>query len=62
MNGRRLGALVVAAILVAAAFVVRRVFLDDDPSVASPTDDAGPVGDVVPVLEEPWHLSYPFLI
>jgi hypothetical protein len=24
--------------------------------------DAGPVGDVVPVLEEPWHLSYPFLI
>ncbi|SDH72017.1 hypothetical protein SAMN05216338_1012134 [Bradyrhizobium sp. Rc2d] len=25
-------------------------------------NDAGPVGDVVPVLEEPWHLSYPFLI
>lgn len=24
--------------------------------------DDGPVGDVVPVLEEPWHLSYPFLI
>ncbi|EJN10585.1 hypothetical protein PMI42_06072 [Bradyrhizobium sp. YR681] len=24
--------------------------------------DAGPVGKVVPVLEEPWHLSYPFLI
>jgi hypothetical protein len=24
--------------------------------------DTGPVGDVVPVLEEPWHLSYPFLI
>ncbi|WP_051310527.1 hypothetical protein [Bradyrhizobium sp. Cp5.3] len=24
--------------------------------------DAGPVGEVVPVLEEPWHLSYPFLI
>ncbi len=22
----------------------------------------GPVGGVVPVLEEPWHLSYPFLI
>src|SRR3954453_4419521 len=25
-------------------------------------DDAGPVGEVVPVLNEPWHLSYPFLI
>ena len=25
-------------------------------------NDAGPVGEVVPVLEEPWHLSYPFLI
>ena len=25
-------------------------------------DGAGPVGSVVPVLEEPWHLSYPFLI
>lgn len=24
--------------------------------------DTGPVGDVMPVLEEPWHLSYPFLI
>ncbi|MHC2620537.1 hypothetical protein ACVIW2_002569 [Bradyrhizobium huanghuaihaiense] len=24
--------------------------------------DAGPIGSVVPVLEEPWHLSYPFLI
>ncbi|MHC2781999.1 hypothetical protein ACVMBZ_001206 [Bradyrhizobium liaoningense] len=24
--------------------------------------DAGPVGEVMPVLEEPWHLSYPFLI
>ncbi|OKO85029.1 hypothetical protein AC629_20065 [Bradyrhizobium sp. NAS80.1] len=24
--------------------------------------DTGPVGEVVPVLEEPWHLSYPFLI
>lgn len=24
--------------------------------------DAGPVGEVVPVLQEPWHLSYPFLI
>lgn len=24
--------------------------------------DAGPVGEAVPVLEEPWHLSYPFLI
>ena len=24
--------------------------------------DSGPVGEVVPVLEEPWHLSYPFLI
>lgn len=25
-------------------------------------NDAGPVGEVMPVLEEPWHLSYPFLI
>jgi hypothetical protein len=25
-------------------------------------DSAGPVGEVVPVLVEPWHLSYPFLI
>ena len=25
-------------------------------------DGAGPVGGVIPVLEEPWHLSYPFLI
>ena len=25
-------------------------------------DGRGPVGSVVPVLEEPWHLSYPFLI
>jgi hypothetical protein len=25
-------------------------------------DGTGPVGEVVPVLEEPWHLSYPFLI
>ena len=25
-------------------------------------NDAGPVGEAVPVLEEPWHLSYPFLI
>jgi hypothetical protein len=25
-------------------------------------DGAGPKGPVVPVLEEPWHLSYPFLI
>ncbi len=25
-------------------------------------DGAGPVANVVPVLEEPWHLSYPFLI
>lgn len=25
-------------------------------------DDTGPIGDVIPVLEEPWHLSYPFLI
>lgn len=24
--------------------------------------DTGPIGEVVPVLEEPWHLSYPFLI
>jgi hypothetical protein len=24
--------------------------------------DAGPVGEVIPVLGEPWHLSYPFLI
>jgi hypothetical protein len=25
-------------------------------------DGSGPVGEVVPVLEESWHLSYPFLI
>ncbi len=25
-------------------------------------DGRGPVGGVLPVLEEPWHLSYPFLI
>jgi hypothetical protein len=25
-------------------------------------DDRGPTGAVMPVLEEPWHLSYPFLI
>src|SRR3954451_16126861 len=25
-------------------------------------DGAGPVGKVMPVLQEPWHLSYPFLI
>ncbi|WGR93878.1 hypothetical protein MTX26_30395 [Bradyrhizobium sp. ISRA443] len=25
-------------------------------------DGKGPVANVVPVLEEPWHLSYPFLI
>ncbi|MGY3037090.1 hypothetical protein ACVIIV_006260 [Bradyrhizobium sp. USDA 4354] len=25
-------------------------------------NDAGPLGEVIPVLEEPWHLSYPFLI
>ncbi|QPF86131.1 hypothetical protein IC762_07480 [Bradyrhizobium genosp. L] len=25
-------------------------------------DGHGPVGSVLPVLEEPWHLSYPFLI
>jgi hypothetical protein len=25
-------------------------------------DDTGPRGPVMPVLEEPWHLSYPFLI
>jgi hypothetical protein len=25
-------------------------------------DDAGPKGHAMPVLEEPWHLSYPFLI
>jgi hypothetical protein len=24
--------------------------------------DCGPIGRVLPVLEEPWHLSYPFLI
>ena len=23
---------------------------------------SGPIGEVMPVLEEPWHLSYPFLI
>ena len=25
-------------------------------------DDSGPKGPVTPVLEEPWHLSYPFLL
>ena len=25
-------------------------------------NDTGPTGKVMPVLEEPWHLSYPFLI
>ncbi len=25
-------------------------------------DEAGPKGPVTPVIEEPWHLSYPFLI
>jgi hypothetical protein len=25
-------------------------------------DDAGPTGEVMPVLTEPWHLSYPFMI
>ena len=25
-------------------------------------DSSGPVGEAVPVLEEPWHMSYPFLI
>jgi len=25
-------------------------------------DGAGPTGPVMPVLEEPWHLSYPFLL
>jgi hypothetical protein len=25
-------------------------------------DDAGPTGPLIPILEEPWHLSYPFLI
>ena len=25
-------------------------------------DGSGPIGTVMPVLEEPWHLSYPFLI
>jgi hypothetical protein len=25
-------------------------------------DGAGPAGHAIPVLEEPWHLSYPFLI
>jgi hypothetical protein len=24
--------------------------------------DHGPIGEAIPVLEEPWHLSYPFLI
>jgi hypothetical protein len=24
--------------------------------------DAGPTGSLIPVLEEPWHLSYPFLM
>lgn len=25
-------------------------------------DGAGPIGEAIPVLEEPWHLSYPFLV
>ena len=25
-------------------------------------DGSGPIGKAIPVLEEPWHLSYPFLI
>lgn len=25
-------------------------------------NERGPVGDIFPVIEEPWHLSYPFLI
>jgi hypothetical protein len=25
-------------------------------------DGTGPVGEVIPILEEPWHLSYPFLL
>jgi hypothetical protein len=25
-------------------------------------DGSGPTGEVIPVLEEPWHLSYPFMI
>ncbi len=29
---------------------------------AIPFDDEGPCGPAVPVLEEPWHLSYPFPI
>lgn len=27
-----------------------------------PFDDSGPMGPPLPALEEPWHLSYPFLI
>lgn len=30
--------------------------------VAVPFGDAGPSGPALPVLEEPWHLSYPFLV
>jgi len=30
--------------------------------VAVPFDDKGPSGTALPVLEEPWHLSYPFLV
>ncbi len=29
---------------------------------AIPFDDEGPSGPAIPVLEEPWHLSYPFMI
>lgn len=29
---------------------------------AIPFDDRGPCGEAVTVLEEPWHLSYPFMI
>lgn len=29
---------------------------------AIPFGENGPIGEAVPVLEEPWHLSYPYLI
>jgi len=29
---------------------------------AIPFDENGPCGEAIPALEEPWHLSYPFLI
>ena len=45
------------------------VFFDDlDPRVGKGTISAiefgahGPIGEAIPVLEEPWHLSYPFLM